>query len=86
MLSLKHHPHCQEIDLETFNAPSRLLSLILWNPWMPMTWLKTIERKLQVVQCNHREKVLLALHQLIGPAADWWNAYVEAHEEPDTIN
>jgi hypothetical protein len=48
-------------------------------------WLKTIERKLQVVQCNNREKVLLASHQLIGPAADWWDAYVEAHEEPDTI-
>jgi hypothetical protein len=21
-----------------------------------------------------------------GPAADWWDAYVEAHDEPDTIN
>jgi hypothetical protein len=49
-------------------------------------WLKTIEKKLQVVQCNNREKVLLASHQLTGPAADWWDAYVEAHEEPDTIN
>jgi hypothetical protein len=49
-------------------------------------WLKTVERKLQVVQCNNQEKVLLALHQLIGPTTDWWNAYVEAHEEPDTIN
>jgi hypothetical protein len=49
-------------------------------------WLKTVEKKLQVVQCNNREKVLLALHQLTGPAADWWDAYVEAHEEPNTIN
>jgi hypothetical protein len=30
--------------------------------------------------------VLLASHQQIGPAADSWDAYVEAHEEPDTIN
>jgi hypothetical protein len=30
-------------------------------------WLKTIEKKLQVVQCNNREKVLFASHQLIGP-------------------
>jgi hypothetical protein len=30
--------------------------------------------------------VLLASHQLTGPAADWWDAYVEAQEEPDTIN
>jgi hypothetical protein len=24
--------------------------------------------------------------QLEGPAADWWDAYVEAHEEPESIN
>jgi hypothetical protein len=39
-----------------------------------------------VVQCNNHEKVLLASHQLTGPATDWWDAYVEAHEEPNTIN
>jgi hypothetical protein len=33
-------------------------------------WLKTVEKKLQVVQCNNRERVLLASHQLVGPAAD----------------
>jgi hypothetical protein len=49
-------------------------------------WLRTVEKKLQVVQCNNREKVLLASHQLIEPTADWWDTYVEAHEEPDTIN
>jgi hypothetical protein len=30
--------------------------------------------------------VLLAAHQLSGPAANWWDAYVEAHEEPESIN
>jgi hypothetical protein len=49
-------------------------------------WLKTIEKKLQVVQCNNKEKVLFASHQLVGPAADWWDAYVEAHEESESIN
>jgi hypothetical protein len=49
-------------------------------------WLKSIEEKLQVVQCNNCEKVLLASHQLFGPAADLWDAYVEAHEEPESIN
>ncbi len=49
-------------------------------------WLKSVEKKLQVVQCNNRKKVLLASHQLSGPAADWWDAYVEAHEEPESIN
>jgi hypothetical protein len=49
-------------------------------------WLKSVEKKLQVVQCNNHEKVLLASHQLSGPAFDWWDAYVEAHEEPESIN
>jgi hypothetical protein len=49
-------------------------------------WLKVVEKKLRVVQCSDREKVLLASHQLSGPAADWWDAYVEAHEEPKSIN
>jgi hypothetical protein len=33
-------------------------------------WLKSVEKKLHVVQCNNREKVLLASHQLSGPTAD----------------
>jgi hypothetical protein len=49
-------------------------------------WLKTVEKKLQVIQCNNSEKVLFAAHQLVGPATDWWDAYVQAHEEPETIN
>jgi hypothetical protein len=49
-------------------------------------WLKTTEKKLQVVQCNNREKVLFVSHQLEGPAADLWDAYIEAHEEPESIN
>jgi hypothetical protein len=49
-------------------------------------WLKTVEKKLQVVKYNNREKVLLASHQLIGSASDWWGAYVEAHEELKSIN
>jgi hypothetical protein len=49
-------------------------------------WLNTIEKKLQVIQCTNRERVLFTVHQFVGPAADWWDAYVEAHEEPETIN
>jgi hypothetical protein len=29
---------------------------------------------------------LFTAHQLVGPAADWWDAYVEANEELETIN
>jgi hypothetical protein len=54
-------------------------------------WLKPVEKKLQVVQCNNREEVLLGSHQLSGPTAElWdaymWDAYMEAHEEPEIIN
>jgi hypothetical protein len=49
-------------------------------------WLKSVKKKLQVVQCNNHEKVRLASHQLFGPGADWWDAYVGAHEEPESIN
>jgi hypothetical protein len=48
--------------------------------------LKSMEKKLWVVKCSDCEKVLLAAHQLLGPAADWWDTYVEAHEEPESIN
>jgi hypothetical protein len=33
-------------------------------------WLKSVEKKMQVVQCNNHEKVLLATHQLSGHVAD----------------
>jgi hypothetical protein len=49
-------------------------------------WLKSVEKKLQVVQCNNCEKVLLASHQLFDLVADWCDAYVEAHEELESIN
>jgi hypothetical protein len=39
-----------------------------------------------VVQCNNHEKVLFASHRLEGPAVDWWDAFVKAHEELETIN
>jgi hypothetical protein len=49
-------------------------------------WPKSVEKKLEVVQYNNWKKVLLASHQLSGPTADWWDAYVEAHEEPESTN
>jgi hypothetical protein len=48
-------------------------------------WIKSIEKMLEVVLCNNREKVSLASHQLSSPAVEW-DAYVEAHEEPESIN
>ncbi|XP_062201998.1 uncharacterized protein LOC133904517 [Phragmites australis] len=48
-------------------------------------WLRTIDSKLQIAQCNGREKVLFASHQLSGPAQEWWTAYTAAHEDPQEI-
>jgi hypothetical protein len=44
-------------------------------------WLKTIKKKLQVVQCTNSERVLFTSHQLVRPVVDWWDVYVKAHEE-----
>jgi hypothetical protein len=44
-------------------------------------WLRMIEKKLQVMQCNNRERVLFASHQLEGSAFEWWDAYVNTHDE-----
>jgi hypothetical protein len=52
----------------------------------PDNWLKIIEKKLQIMQCNNMEKVMLASHQLIGPVDEWWDAYMAAHEELDSID
>jgi hypothetical protein len=70
-------------DFQRTNSPT--FSYVV-EPMDADDWLKSVERKLQVEQWNNRQKVLLASHQLSGPAADWWDAYVEAHEEPESIN
>jgi hypothetical protein len=48
-------------------------------------WLKSIEKMLNIAQCSDREKVLYASGHLTGPAADWWDSYVAAHDAADTI-
>jgi hypothetical protein len=48
-------------------------------------WLKSIEKMLNIAQCSNREKVLYASGRLTGPAADWWDSYVAAHDAADTI-
>jgi hypothetical protein len=53
-------------------------------------WLKSIEKMLNIAHCSDREKVLwekvlYAFGRLTGPAADWWDSYVAAHDAADTI-
>jgi hypothetical protein len=41
--------------------------------------LKVIGKKLDITQCNDREKVLYASGRLEGSASDWWDAFTAAH-------
>jgi hypothetical protein len=55
------------------------------DPLDAADWLKSIEKMLNIAQCSDREKVLYASGRLTGPAADWWDSYVAAHDAADTI-
>jgi hypothetical protein len=48
-------------------------------------WLKSVEKMLNIAQCSDRQKVLYASGRLTGPAANWWDSYVAAHDATDTI-
>lgn len=47
------------------------------NPIEADDWLREIEMKLEVVHADDRDKVLLAVQQLRGPALAWWHSYRE---------
>jgi hypothetical protein len=40
---------------------------------------------LNIAQCSDREKVFYASGRVTGPAADWWDSDVAAHDAADTI-
>jgi hypothetical protein len=48
-------------------------------------WLKSIEKKLEIAQCNDQEIVLFAAHQLFGNVVDWWKMYCNSHSNVGTI-
>jgi hypothetical protein len=48
-------------------------------------WLKSIEKKLEIAQCNDHEKVLFAAHQWFGTAVDWWETYHNSHQNVGVI-
>jgi hypothetical protein len=56
--------------LEDFQCTKLPTFSHVMEPMDANDWLKSIEKKLQVVHCNNCEKVLLASHQLSGPVAD----------------
>jgi hypothetical protein len=48
-------------------------------------WLKVIGKKLDITQCNDREKVLYASGRLEGATSNWWDAFTVAHANADAI-
>ena len=55
------------------------------NPLEADDWLCVIERKLEPFECQDRDKVLLAAHQLTGTALAWWENYCAAAKDATTI-
>ena len=42
------------------------------DPLLANDWLCTIIKKLNAVRATNEEKVILATHQLVGAAGEWW--------------
>jgi hypothetical protein len=55
------------------------------DPMDTEDWLKGVEKKLVIAQYTDREKVLFAIHQLYGTAANWWETYCNTHANVDTM-
>jgi hypothetical protein len=67
---MSHHPPTYSHSVDPLNADDCL---------------KTINKMLNITQCNDREKVLYASGCLEGATSDWWDAYTTAHPAADTI-
>ena len=48
-------------------------------------WLREINKKLDIVAAGDQERVMLAAHQLLGAAGEWWDNYREATTNPTAI-
>jgi hypothetical protein len=48
-------------------------------------WLKSVDRHLEIAQCNDTEKVLYASGQLKGATLDRWHLYTCSHATPANI-
>jgi hypothetical protein len=55
------------------------------DPMEAEDWLLGVEKKLVIAQCTDREKILFAVHQLFGTAANWWEMYCNTHADVDSI-
>jgi hypothetical protein len=72
----------QEPGIHESQAPTFSSSA---DPLYADDWLKSVEKMLNITQCSEREKVLYASGRLTGPAADWWDSYIAAHDAANNI-
>jgi hypothetical protein len=70
---------------QRFHEPSSPCFFHLVDPLDVDDWLKFISKKLDITQCNDREKVLYASERLEGVASNWWDAFIVAHTDADAI-
>jgi hypothetical protein len=55
------------------------------NPLDADEWLRAILRELEPFNCEDRDKVLLATHQLTGTALAWWENYCAVAKDTSAI-
>jgi hypothetical protein len=67
---MSHHPPAFSHEVDPLDADD---------------WIKVIEKKLDITQCNDREKVLYASRRLEVVAFDWWDAFTASHANDDAI-
>jgi hypothetical protein len=74
-----HHSHLVE-----FQRTRPTIFSQAKDPMEVEDWLKGVEKKLMIAQCTDREKVLFAVHQLFGTAANWWETCYNTHADVDS--
>ncbi|WVZ83110.1 hypothetical protein U9M48_030287 [Paspalum notatum var. saurae] len=50
------------------------------DPMEAEDWMRTIERKLELLNCDEQTKIALATHQLSGTALAWWEIVKAPHK------
>nr|ABF96865.1 retrotransposon protein, putative, Ty3-gypsy subclass [Oryza sativa Japonica Group] len=75
----------QQCKLSEFLKTKPPTFAIAVDPMEASDWLRTVEKKLGLIQCTDQERVVFATHQLVGPASEWWDSYEASRPEGHTI-
>src|SRR5512141_2493855 len=75
----------QQSKLSEFLKTEPPTFAIAVEPMEASDWLRTVEKKLGLIQCTDQERVVFATHQLVGLASEWWDSYEASRPEGHTI-